>query len=233
MFEKLYGSFALDLPTRSGLPVLTRTNARAMASLSPLVDWPMIRTINGREDTRVGWASAVSLFAGLAETWRPAANYFDDRVHSPKDYWGGVERALVKRTCLARRDRPLLRFDDCTLDDDPGDGTRTSGTTIGTLGARVDFDPLTASASELALRFDVYLRAEGTLDDAPVASGFATLTPRRTGLFAPAPGDVVHFTLLEGETLVDEQWLVADELGLVHAASVPLAKKRRTATFTR
>jgi hypothetical protein len=233
VFEKLYGPFALDLPMRSGQPVLARTNARTMALLAPGADWPMIRTINGRQDTRVGWASAVTLYTGLAETWRPSADYFDNRTHSPKGYWSTLERALVKRTCAARRDRPLLCFSACSCDDDPGDGARTSGDTVGTIGGRVDFDALHATASALELDYSVYLRAEGALDDAGVATGFAVLTPRRTGAFAPAPGEVVHFTLSSGSTLVDEHWLTADELGLVHTPPVPLSLTPRTARFVR
>jgi hypothetical protein len=232
-FEKLYGSFALDLPMRSGLPVLTRTSARTMANLAPAVDWPVIRTINGRADTRVGWASAVSLFAGLAETSRPGVHYFDDRVHQPKGYWSPLEKALVERTCGVHRDRPSLRFSACTLDDDPGDGSRTSGDTIGTLAARVDYDPATAASDVAWVRFDVFLRAEGGLDDALATEGHAVLTPRRTGPFVLAPGEPVRFTLSEGETLLEEHWLNADELGLVHTPPVPLSTTRREARFER
>jgi hypothetical protein len=226
-------SAQLDLPTRQGLPILTRTDARAMSSLAPGVDWPFIRTINGRQDTRVGWASAVSLMRGLAEGYRPSACYFDNRTHSPKGYWSALERALVRRTCQTRRDRPCLSFTQATCDDDPGDGSRTSGDTIGTVGGRIEFDPATASADEHAVRFDVFLRAEGALDDAASPTALAVLTPRRTGPFAPLPGELVHFTLSEVGTLVAEDWLTADEHGLVHTALVPLATVRREARFTR
>ena len=231
VFEKLYGRFALDLPMRSGLTVLERTNARTMANLAPAVDWPVIRTLNGRADTRVGWASAVGLFAGLDETFRPSASYFDDHTHSSKGYWSPLERTLVQRTCQVRRDRPSLRFSACTLDDDAGNGSRTSGDTIGTLGGRVDYDPETAASAPGWVRFDVFVRDEGALDDAAIARGQAVLTPRRTGSFVPAPGESVYFTLREGADLLEEHWLLADELGLVHTPPVPLSTTRREARF--
>jgi hypothetical protein len=202
-----------------------------MATLAPAADWPVLRTINGRADTRAGWASAVGLFEVLAETYRPGVHYFDEREHEPDGYWSPLERALIRRTCAVRRDRPSLRFGGCTLDEDAGDGSRTSGDPIGTLGGRVDYDPGTAASAFEHVRFDVFVRAEGELDDAQEAEGFAVLTPRRTGPFVPSPGERVRFTLWEGATLVAEHWLLADELGLVHTPPVPLATTRREARF--
>ncbi len=204
-----------------------------LANLDPAVDWPQIRTLNGRQDHRVGWASAVSLFAGLAETFRPAVHDFDDRPHSPKGYWSGLERALVKRTCQVQSDRPTLCFGGCTLDDDAGDGTRSSGDTIGTLGGYVDYDPASAAATVDGVRFDVFLRAQKALDDATESTGLVVLTPRRTAPFVLAPDEAVHFTLREGDTLIDEQWLTADVHGLVHTAPVALTKTGREAYFER
>lgn len=233
VYESVFGSFALDLATPSGLPILTRTNARAMARLDRQLDWPLIRTLDGRWDERVGWASAVALYEGLAETWRPAAHYFDERVHAGTGDWSALERTLVLRTCRVRRDRPSLHFGAFTLDDEAGDGRRTRGDDVGTLAGRVEYDPATATATSTLARFDVYLRDEGALDDAQASTGFAVLTPRRTGAFAPAPGEAVRFTLLQGSTKIAEHWLTADAYGLVHTPPVPLTTTRRQARFER
>src|SRR5262249_55250254 len=134
-FEKLYGSFDLDLPMRAGLGaglgVLERTNASVMAHLDPARDWPLVRTIDGKADTRVGWRSAVTLYAALRDTWRPSAGYFDERAHAQRGHWSPLERKLVERTCRERLDRPSLCVTRCTLDDDPGDGTRSLGASYG------------------------------------------------------------------------------------------------------
>ncbi len=233
-FEQLWGPLALDLRLRgSGLGLLTRTTARAMAQLDPGEDWPVIRTLDGRNDLRVGWRSALDLHAGLAETWRPAVMYFDERTHSGRGTWTALERKLVQRTCQVRRDRPSLRFSACTLDDDPGDGTRGDGSASGTLNGRVEYDALTAAATPDSVRFDVFLRGQKAPDDAQTSLGYVGLTPRRTGPFAPAPGELVHFTLREGTALVAEHWLTADAHGLVHTPLVPLTLARREARFTR
>jgi hypothetical protein len=233
LVQKLFGSFALDLPTRAGIPITQRTNAVTMAKREPLVEWPVIRTLNGRNDETVGWMSAVELYRGLAEAERPAVHYFDERTHNPNGYWKGVQTALLTRTFQTRRDRPSLRFDGCTLDDDPGNGQRLDGDLVGTINGYLDYDPSTASATEQALDFDVYLRDSGALDDAPQSTGFAALTPRRTAPFALEPGESVHFTLRAGAALVDEQLLFADEHGLVHTALVPLSTARSHARFER
>jgi pimeloyl-ACP methyl ester carboxylesterase len=233
MLEQIFGRFDLGLLMRDGLPVLERTNAAFMAGLAPQEDWPVIRTISGRNDETVGWMSAVALFGALERHHRPAVHYFDERTHNPRGYWVDVERALLARTFDTRRDRPSLRFEGCTLDDDAGDGTRTDGDLIGTINGYVDYDPETATATTTALDFDVFLRDSGALDDAPRTNGRAALTPRRTAPFVLAPGERVLYTLFEGSTPVDGHVLLADQHGMVHTPLVPLERDRRHARFQR
>jgi hypothetical protein len=231
IFRTLFGAPELDLPTRTGLSIWDRTDGTFMAARDPASDWPVIRTINGRMDETVGWSSAVSLYTALAEARRPAVHYFDEREHTPHGAWEPLERALLARTYAVRRDRPSLRFGACTLDDDAGDGQRLEGDLVGTINGYVDYDPELASATGDAVELDVFVRANGVLDDAPAASALATLTPRRTGPFALGPGSLVHFTLREGVVLKAERWLRADEHGLVTTPLVPLSTLRRTARF--
>jgi hypothetical protein len=232
-FGGLFGALKLNLPTLAGLPILTRTNALGMSRREPAREWPLIRTVNGRNDETVGWASAVALFDGLAQDERPAVHYWDLREHNPNGYWKDLERALLKRTFQLRRDRPLVRFLACSLDDDAGDGTREDGDAIGSINSAVDFDPATASATLDELHFELFLRAGGLLDDAPAPRGFVGLAPRRTGPFALAPGELVHFELHEGATRVDEHVLQADALGRLRTPRVPVAITRRSARFRR
>jgi dienelactone hydrolase len=231
--QKLFGSFALDLATRAGLPIALRANAVYMASRDLAEDWPVIRSLGGRNDETVGWMSTVQLYRGLAAAARPAWHYFDERTHNPNGYWKGVQNALLTRTFQTRRDRPSLCFRACSLDDEPGDGQRTSGDPVGTINGYVDYDPTTAAATADGLDFDVYVRAAGTLDDAPSPSAYAALTPRRTAPFVLAPGEHVRFTLREGGTRIEEHLLFADAHGLVHTPPVPLTTTRRQAHFER
>jgi len=233
IFQRLYGDFALGLRTRSGMPILERFRASHMANLDPAEDWPVIRTISGRNDETVGWSSSVELIAGLAAAHRPAVHYFDERTHNPQGYWVDLERTLLARTCQTRRDRPCLRFENGSLDDDVGNGSRTDGDPVGTINGYVDYDLATASATPSRLDFDVFLRASGALDDAPRATGWVALTPRRLAPFVLAPGDRLRFTLTEGGVRVDEHVLVADENGLVHTPDVLLERTVRHARFER
>ena len=231
-FQNLFG-FQLGLHTRAGLSILDRTRAVFMAGRDPVREWPMLRTINGRNDETVGWMSAVGLFAGLEEIGRPAVHYFDERTHNPNGYWKGLERQLLKRTCQTRRDRPTLRFTGCTLDDEPGNGARDDGDLVGTINGYLDYDPLTARSTAEALDFDVFLRAQGVLDDAPRSRAWAALGPWRTGPFAPEPGEAVLYTLRAGGELVDEHLLFADALGRVRTPPVPLERSTRACRFER
>lgn len=233
IFQTLFGSFGLDLPMRSGLSVWLRTNGAYMATMDPALDWPVVRTISGRLDETVGWSSFVELAGGMKAAKRPAVHYFDDRDHSPRGYWHDLERPLLNRTFAIRRDRPLLRFDDCTLDQRIGNGDRLDGDLIGTVGGYVEYDAATAARSATALDFDVFLRAQGTLDDSPAANAWVRLTPRRTGPFALGSQDLVRFRLEEGTLLRDEHWLAPDENGLVTTPLAPVSLTARHASFTR
>ncbi|MSR63237.1 MAG: hypothetical protein EXS08_12415 [Planctomycetes bacterium] len=232
-FENLFGAFDLGLRTRDGLLMTQRTNAVFMAGRDLAQAWPIVRTLSGRNDETVGWMSAMGLFHGLAELGRPAVHYFDERDHNPRGYWHELEHSLLTRTFNTRRDRPTLRFTGCTLDDDAGDGTRTIGDAVGTINGYVDFDPKTASTSLDALAFEIYLRAQGVLDDAPEPTAWAALTPWRTGAFQPQPGEAVHYTLREQGTLVDEHLLFPDTYGHVRTPPVPLSRTRRDCRFER
>jgi len=233
LFERLYGTFDLALRTEAGMPILDRFRASHMASRDLAQDWPVIRTISGRNDETVGWRSSVWLMQALAAARRPAVHYFDERTHTPQGYWAALERVLLARTCQVRRDRPALRFLGCTLDDDMGDGSRTVGDAVGTINGYVDYDPATARADAGGVDFDVSLRSAGVLDDAPRATGWAALAPRRTGAFQLAPGEWVRFELKEGAQVVDEHLLRADAHGLVRTPRVPLERTERHARFER
>jgi hypothetical protein len=230
--EHVFGAFELDLSTDSGLGILERTDAAFLASLDPAREWPLIRTLNGRNDPVVGWRSAPRLFAGLAAAHRPAVHYFDLSDHSPFGYWQPLERSLLARTCSTRRDRPALRFEECSLDDDPGDGDPLLGDPVGTINGYVDYDPRTVRTGPDFAEFDVYLRANGRLDDAPAEAGRARLTPRRLGA-SVAAGDAVRYTLRAGALLLDEELLFPDQHGLVHTPLAPLAQEPRCARFER
>ena len=232
-FERIFGTFDLGLETQSGLSILQRTNASFMAAYEPWRDWPVIRTLNGRNDETVGWMSAVELFEGLSRAARPAVHYFDERTHNPNGYWRDLERALLGRTFQTRRDRPSLRFDDCSLDDDAGNGSRTSGDEVGAINAYVEYDTATASGNETLLEYDVYLRDSGALDDSPSSRGTVKMTPCRTGAFRPEPGEAVHYTLREGNVLKEERLLFADEHGRVRTPAASVQRDHREVRFER
>jgi len=236
--ETLLGSTALNLTIAAGVPsaglrTYDRLNAGARPPFPPGAPGPVIRTINGRNDTTVGWSSAPTLYNALAAVHQPAVHYFDERSHNPFGFWRGAERALLARTFSTHRDRPSLHFSGLTLDDNAGSGPSTAGDPVGCLNCYVDYDLETAVSDVLSCQFDVYLRNEGALDDAPAATAQVVLTPGRTGSFALQPGTAVMFTLSEGTALIDSQVLIADGNGRIHTSPVQVSLARRRARFER
>ena len=231
LLENLYGDEQLDLWTDRDLPVYDRTRGEFMAQLDPGRDWPIVRTINGRNDTTSGWSSVPSLIGGMQAARRPAAFYFDQREHVPFGYWTDMESVLLNRTFDQRRDQPILHFGEVGLDDDPGDGDPASGDPIGAVGAYTVFDKNAPIQTATSLEIEVSLRDKNVLDDAPGDSTTARLTPRRLSTFGLHPGQWVRFCLTEGTTLLDEHLLQVDAHGLVQTPPTELAKDKRLARF--
>ena len=231
----LFGDYALNLPIEGGagsdgLGIYDRTNGSLYAQLAPQAEGPVIRTINGRNDGTVGWQSAVALYEGLDAARRPSVHYFDERTHTPFGYWQALEAQLLARTFATRRDRPSLRLTDLSIDDNPGSGSPSDGDTIGTLNAYVEYDSVPATPD--ACEFDVFLRSSGSLDDASIPNAQVRLTPRRTYPFVISPGQAVYFSLLDGDTVLEQHTLVADQFGLVLTPKIKLKTSARTARFS-
>ncbi len=236
--EGLFGGFGLNLTIAAGTPsaglrVYDRLNASAIPPFQLNAPGPIIRTINGRNDTTVGWSSAPELYTALAAIYQPAVHYFDERSHNPFGFWQGVERALLARTFATHRDRPSLHFSRLTLDDNAGSGLSANGDPVGCLSCYIDYDLQTARADTLSCQFDVFLRNQGALDDAPLGTAQVVLTPGRTAPFALEPGAAVMFTLSESNVVLDSQILIADGSGRVHTAAVPISLAPRRALFQR
>ena len=239
--ENLLGDFAFNLTIAPGMPssglrIFDRMNVSVVAPFPADAPGPVIRTINGRNDMTVGWSSAPALYRALAETQQPAVHYFDDRSHNPFGYWMDAEEDLLERTFATRRNLPSLHFGGLTIDDNPGTGSATEGDLIGCLSCYVDYDPQTAFSDSQSCRFDVFLRNQGALDDAPLDRAHVVLTPGRTGPFSPEPGTPVLFTLTEGPepgVLVDTQILLTDGNGRVHTGEVEVTITPRKAVFAR
>ncbi len=229
--QDLLGTFSQNLKLPSGLAVYDRANASFMATANIGQDWPIVRTLNGRNDETVGWMATRNFYDAMKLAYRPAVHYFDDHIHGPHGYWYPLHDTLLRRTFAERLSRPTLRFSDFSLDQKYGDGQRLNGDLIGSVNGYVDYDPLTVQREPLGIVFDVALRGGIVLDAATAEVGTVRMTPRRTGQPALEQGMLVHYTLREGEVLKDEHILIADEFGLVHTPPAPVTHTSRSARF--
>ena len=231
--QDLLGRFQQDLRLSDGPFVYDRADASFMVTQDLTQDWPIVRTVNGRQDMTVGWIATRNFYEAMRSAYRPAAHYFDDSEHGPAGFWRPLQDTLLTRTFATRLDRPSLRFSDFSLDEDYGNGDRLNGDPIGAVNGSVDYDPATAIRDGAQVRFDIFLRGGPVLDatNAPLAT--ARLTPRRVGQPSVPPGFFVHYTLssLDGQEIFDEHLLLSDEFGLVHTPPTPITHARRRATF--
>lgn len=231
--DAMWGSPALNLPTDRGPRVYHHLDAAAMATDDPSQRWPILRTISGRFDDVSGWSAAPDFFDRLAIAGRTAAHYFDFSTQSGISYWTAIENILLQRTFDERLSKPSLAFSELGIDDDAGDGTADQGDLIGAVGAYIDFDRALSEESQDHVQFQVALRNESALDDAPTPLSRVRLTPLGSDLFQLLPGQIVDYTLHKDGVLVDNHLLWADGTGHTRTPLVPMSQAAHTARFER
>ena len=187
--------------------------------------------ICGRGDTVTGWSDKPGFMAVARKMLQPATFYWDYRSHTSMGPWGGIEREIFKEFTQIRLDRPLPAFGNLSLDDDPGNGDRLNGTTVGTVGGYVRFDPTTAQETSTKVSLDIELRSNAArLDYAKQARATVDVTWRRLRAFQVQRGKNYLARMIDPTSkVVDEERIVTPDgnsLLTVRDLGVDRAKRR-------
>ena len=222
--DRVLGPVASNLPTSEGLPVYEATNDGAIATRRAGPGTAFVVNLAGRNDLTVGWYEKKGFYEALETARLGAMQFWDNRDHTAEERPGAMGPMLDVRYLLRfRTDLSWPAFSRCSANDVVGDGTATSGDSLGTINGHMDWDvAVTDSVShwEVTLR----TRAVTTLWGVRPAPESLTVdvTPRRTQRFRPAVGQRVAWrvTRLSDGALLQADTVVVDSLGRVTVPGV-------------
>lgn len=227
---QLFGTRAQNLDTNLGQRIYDVFDYGAqMASRSNSGVAPMWFTC-GRADAVTGWTEKPAFFRAARWNQQPIRFYWDTRSHSTSGAWSSLEARLFQEMLDVRLDRPVPVMTTPGLDDDPGDGGRFSGDTIGTIGGYVTYDAKTVTESAAKVSFVCRLRDDASRrDHAKVASAFVDMTLRRLNLFQVGVGRVYRLRAFDttSNALLEERFFIPNFFGRIALPKVLVTKAPR------
>lgn len=176
---------------------------------------PFISFSNGKNDSGIGWSQAVKFLRALQDTKRPFTFDFgmsghNQRALNPPNI-DGVRSESVNpidiRTCDS-----LPAFNNCSLDDDPGNGDPADGDESGQINAYLYWD--TRNIVSYGSEWEMTI---GLVQTAPSDSCTVSLTPRRANDFLVSAGESCSWTntdIASGQ-VIQQGTVQADPSGLV------------------
>ncbi len=208
LFEPMWGSAVLDLPTDQGINVYERLRAASLAALPTTREVAPIISFSGRADEIVGWPEKIPFYAAMEANYHGGRYFWDQRAHSGP---GGMDlEGALTELYRFRRDRSWPAFSHASCNDDPGTGDPATGDSIGSINGCVDWDD---TIVDLADRWEVLIkpRAITTLSGVRPAPSFLTVdvTPKRLQKFIVHPGTLLAW---EAKRMSDGEVVVAGEV---------------------
>lgn len=226
-FERMWSPFTVDLPTIEGVPVFEWMDGRSLAERYRRRGASPVIAFAGRNDLIVSWQEKPLLFQALennraGETW-----FWDNREHvtpSTQTQWE-PEQMDEQQLYRYRLDRSYPALSRCSANSNPGDGSLTSGDTLGTLNGFVQWDEDfvdTQGRWECVLRPHALQTRNGTL--APPANITVDVTPRRLQNFQVSDRTEYAYTVSDATTgvPVTSGILQADADYLITAPAIPV-----------
>ena len=195
--DRMWGAPPTDLPvldtgTSIGVWMDGRAQVRANSSRGSA---PVMGFV-GRNDVVVGWPEKIPYFAAAESSLAGGYWFWDSRTHDASRTAPWAPMQDTRYLGRFRRDRSWPALSHCSASSAPGDGSATSGDTLGQLNAFVEWDTLltdqpvfwqvTLRLRDLASRVSPYPAPESLTVD---------VTPRRLQRFHPIAGGRYTFSV--------------------------------------
>ncbi|MBX7141521.1 MAG: hypothetical protein K1X63_10630 [Chitinophagales bacterium] len=202
-YEKLWCDNVANLPTDvlnpqtgAAMNVWDVFDMRTMYDLNTLRGIPFIGAINGKQDNQVGWIQQMHWYDSLEYSREGGVWYWDQRQHngSGKQFLDDeIKFELTRFTTV----RSYPAFSNCSINQDPGNGSKTSGDPYGAINGYLDW--MDASISDLKCSYSIncFIRdmyVNGVLQ--PQYDSCTTdVTFRRLQKFKPNIGSTITWTV--------------------------------------
>lgn len=225
--DRLWGTVPTNLQASDGMRVFESLNGGHRARLLEQQGLPPIIMVNGRNDATVGWAENIGFYDSMRVSRHGGYFFWDGRAHAGGlEAWQPMQDPAYLFRFRTNRSYPALAH--CSADFDPGNGTSTSGDSVGCINAFVEWDTTlvdTPGAWETTLRLRNLTLLNGIMP-APDTTR-VDVTPRRLQQFTVVAGASYAYEVraVVGNQLLASGNVVADPIGLV---TVPQVKVPRT-----
>ncbi len=190
--DSQFGEVGSGLYANSGLLFYQQVNGNWMTNTYKEKDYPFIYSINGKNDTVVGWTEKTIYYQALNTSHAGGYYFWDRRKHGGGALvtWSDENFNLLRY----KNNQSFPAFANCSCNEDYGDGSAASGDNYGTVNGFLDWkDNMTDSASKWKVK--LFLRDLDKLSGTEPAPAFcvADVTPRRLQNFKMEPGDEINW----------------------------------------
>ena len=242
-YERVFGNKDWGIKYENGVLVFEYYKDADYLRKHPNEEIGFITWSNGKNDGAIGWPQSVEFYMAMQDTRRPhlfvwGLSGHGQRATMPAD---GGERIMP---IDIRLDQSLPAFTNCSLDDDPGTGTKLKTPKEITVGkeTRKDFyDGDSVGQINLYLYWDTETivdtpaRWEMTIaltEKAPEDKCTVDITPRRLQQFKSPPMQKFRWNNSSGEGEVQSGEVTADKWGLLTLKGIIITKSGNRITIS-
>lgn len=222
-----------DPNTGDRLPVYTLMNMKKMAGVNKFLNVPLIFDVHGKNDPTVMWSDMLTNWYDSLQTNNyGGALYWDGRKHdgAKSDF---LDMETTPDFFKYKTNLSYPAFSNCSVDDDYGNGNLNSGSDVGTVNGRLDWDDITdqkCSYSVHTFMNDLYIG--GIHIPQQYSSCKADITLRRLQKFAPSVGDKINWTNYDNSGNKIQSGSLTYNGGLVTLKNITVKKSGNVVTAT-
>ncbi|MCY7409097.1 MAG: T9SS type A sorting domain-containing protein, partial [Chitinophagales bacterium] len=193
--DNLLGEVSTNLMCNLGIPTFNALNGGWIIHQYQSKEFPMIFSVNGKNDQKLGWTEKTIFYDSLNNNRLGGYFFWDNRDHSGNNKFWNVDNYNLYRY---RRNVSFPAFSFCSLNEDWGDGTGTTGANYGSVNGMLDWNDSAVDESSIweikALVRDL-TGYNGSIVVYP-DSCTADLTPKRLQNFKPAIGTTLTWKVV-------------------------------------
>ena len=200
--DNRFGTVSTNLMSNLGYPFYNVLNGNWVMSTFNEKDYPVIYSINGKNDTIVGWTEKTICYDSVNASHAGGYYFWDGRKHGGGEglVWGDDNFDLLKYSSNVS----FPAFSYCSTNENAGDGHATDGESFGTVNGFLDWNndiiDDTAYWSSTIFMRDLKKSGGGVYPAPDMCT--VDITPRRRQHFHPGEGDVLWWNVVfNGEVI--------------------------------
>ncbi len=206
---------------------------RTFLRTNELTGIPFAQGINGKNDTKAGWPQQFYWYDTINAYRHGGVWFWDQRTHSGDNaQFTNAETTPVYTRYKSDLSYPA--FSNCSINQNPGNGTTTNGDPYGALNGYLDWDNNSISDETCSYSIKCFVKdfyAVGQLDPKQYDSCYTDITLRRTQHFHPITGQTIIWANYdENNALVQSDSFIYDG-SLVTLYGIKIKKSGSTITL--